>query len=58
MAILPYLDDWLVISPTQEQAIMNTATLLSHVDRLGSKVNSAMRACLSPKRVATILQLL
>ncbi|XP_059894386.1 uncharacterized protein LOC132447566, partial [Gadus macrocephalus] len=79
MAILPYLDDWLVISPTREQAVRDTAMLLSHVDRLGLMVNFtksnltpcrvvsylglvldsvAMRACLSPKRVATILQLL
>ena len=80
MAILPYLDDWLVISPTEEQVIRDTAMLLGHVDmRLGLTVNFtksnltpcqvvsylglvldsvAMRACFSPKRVATILQLL
>ncbi|XP_074506781.1 uncharacterized protein LOC141776850 [Sebastes fasciatus] len=39
LTILPYLDDWLLISPTVEHAVRDTATLLGHVSQLGLTVN-------------------
>ena len=32
LTVLPYLDDWLLVSPTAEQAVRDTAVLLGHVD--------------------------
>ncbi|XP_075325299.1 uncharacterized protein LOC142383412 [Odontesthes bonariensis] len=40
MKILPYLDDWLVCAPSQSQVALDTTCLLSHVARLGLRVNS------------------
>ncbi|XP_075325338.1 uncharacterized protein LOC142383616 [Odontesthes bonariensis] len=39
MKILPYLDDWLVCAPSQSQVALDTTCLLSHVARLGLRVN-------------------
>ncbi|XP_075336649.1 uncharacterized protein LOC142397191 [Odontesthes bonariensis] len=39
MKILPYLDDWLVCAPSQSQAALDTTCLLSHLARLGLRVN-------------------
>ena len=35
LMVLPYLDDWLIVSPTVEQAVKETAVLLGHVTQLG-----------------------
>ncbi|KAK7907526.1 hypothetical protein WMY93_016138 [Mugilogobius chulae] len=37
--ILRYLDDWLICSPSYEQAVRDTETVLAHVHRLGLTVN-------------------
>lgn len=39
MKILPYLDDWLICAPSQSQLALDTSCLLSHVARLGLRVN-------------------
>ncbi|KAJ8001185.1 hypothetical protein DPEC_G00188670 [Dallia pectoralis] len=37
--ILPYLDDWLICAPFQEQVIRNTEEVLAHIQSLGFTVN-------------------
>ncbi|KAJ8011012.1 hypothetical protein DPEC_G00053780 [Dallia pectoralis] len=37
--ILPYLDDWLICAPSQEQVIRNTEEVLAHIQSLGFTVN-------------------
>lgn len=54
MKILPYLDDWLLCSPTQMSATRNTCQLLSHVSRLGLRVNLA-KSSLTPSQTTTFL---
>ena len=49
MRILPYLDDWLVCASTREQALSDTATLLTHVTQLGLTVNFA-KSSLAPSQ--------
>lgn len=39
LTILPYLNDWISISPTAEQAVRNTDTFCGHVNQLGFTVN-------------------
>ncbi|XP_013877945.1 uncharacterized protein LOC106527568 [Austrofundulus limnaeus] len=39
LRILPYLDDWLICAPTKDQATADTLKVLSHIDRLGLRVN-------------------
>ncbi|XP_077395323.1 uncharacterized protein LOC144031774 [Festucalex cinctus] len=39
MKVLPYLDDWLLCAPSRAQVIRDTSDLLSHVARLGIRVN-------------------
>ncbi|XP_077371178.1 uncharacterized protein LOC144014787 [Festucalex cinctus] len=39
MKVLPYLDDWLLCAPSRAQVIQDTSDLLSHVARLGIRVN-------------------
>ena len=34
LTVLPYLDDWLIVSPKAEQAVRDTAVLLGHDSRL------------------------
>ncbi|XP_028302785.1 uncharacterized protein LOC114463411 [Gouania willdenowi] len=56
VSILPYLDDWLVISPTREQVLRDTAALFSHIGNLGLKVNYA-KSNLVPSQVVRYLGL-
>lgn len=39
LKILPYLDDWLICAPSQQQAVRDTETVLSHLRLLGLRVN-------------------
>ncbi len=39
LQVLPYLDDWLLCSHSQEQAVVEITQLLSHIARLGLAVN-------------------
>lgn len=41
LKILPYLDDWLICAPSHAQAVQDTRTVLTHVKRLGLRVNLA-----------------
>lgn len=54
MKVLPYLADLLVCVPSQSQAAQDTVALLSHVARLGLKVN-LKKSCLSPSQTITFL---
>lgn len=54
--ILPYLDDWLICSPSQTRVAEDTACLLSHAARLGLKVN-VEKSCLIPSQVTTFIGL-
>ncbi|XP_029441848.1 LOW QUALITY PROTEIN: uncharacterized protein LOC115081559 [Rhinatrema bivittatum] len=54
LRILPYLDDWLVCAPTQEQAHNDTALLLNHVSHLGLTVNFA-KSSLVPSQQTTFI---
>lgn len=54
LRILPYLDDWLVCAPTQEQAQNNTSLLLHHVSQLGLTVNFA-KSLLIPSQQITFI---
>ncbi|XP_030293378.1 uncharacterized protein LOC115593839 [Sparus aurata] len=49
LAVLPYLDDWLIVSPTAEQAVRDTAVLLGHVNQLGLTVNYS-KSSLTPSQ--------
>ena len=46
---MPYLDDWLIVSPTAEQAVRDTAVLLRHVNQLGLTVNYS-KSSLTPSQ--------
>ncbi|KAL0200730.1 hypothetical protein M9458_003917, partial [Cirrhinus mrigala] len=39
LRILTYIDDWLIIADSREEAIQNTARALAHITALGFKVN-------------------
>lgn len=52
--ILPYLDDWLVCAPTQEQAHSDTSLLLRHVLQLGLTVNYAKSSLIPSQQVTFI----
>lgn len=54
MRILPYLDNWLLCSPTKQQAARNTRLLLEHVQKLGLAVNKA-KSCLNPVQTITYI---
>ncbi|XP_028302770.1 LOW QUALITY PROTEIN: uncharacterized protein LOC114463422 [Gouania willdenowi] len=57
LKVLPYLDDWLICAPSRVQASQDTEHLLSHVARLGLKVN-VEKSCLVPSRVTTFIGVL
>ena len=52
--VLPYLDDWLICAPSQARAAQITERLLSHVNRLGLRVNFE-KSCLDPAQHITFL---
>ncbi|XP_047454133.1 uncharacterized protein LOC125016013 [Mugil cephalus] len=54
MKVLPYLDDWLICAPSQSQVALDTTHLLSHVARLGLKVNFT-KSCLVPSQSTLFL---
>jgi hypothetical protein len=54
MKILPYLDDWLICAPSQSQVALDTTLLLSHVARLGLRVNLT-KSCLVPSQSIVFL---
>ncbi|XP_062372037.1 uncharacterized protein LOC134059609 [Sardina pilchardus] len=54
MKILPYLDDWLICAPSQSQLALDTTCLLSHVARLGLRVNFT-KSCLEPSQSTVFL---
>jgi len=54
MKILPYLDDWLICAPSRLQSTQDTALLLSHVARLGLRVNME-KSCLNPSQSLTFI---
>ena len=56
MKILPYLDDWLVCAPSRRQVAEDTARLVSHVARLGLKVNME-KSFLVPSQTTTFIGL-
>lgn len=54
--IANYLDDWVICSPTEQQARNNTKVVLTHLQNLGLKLNSR-KSCLIPTKVVTYLGL-
>lgn len=54
--IANYLDDWLICSPTEQQARNNTKVVLTHLQNLGLKLNSK-KSCLIPTKAVTYLGL-
>ena len=56
MKVLPYLDDWLICAPSRAQVADQTERLLSHVSRLGLKVNLE-KSCLNPLQTTTFIGL-
>ena len=52
--VLPYLEDWLVCAPSRPQVAQDTVRLLSHVARLGLRVNTE-KSCLDPAQQVTYL---
>lgn len=47
--ILPYLDDWLICTPSRQEAAVQTARVLSHIACLGLRVNTE-KSCLVPSQ--------
>ena len=47
--ILNYLDDWLICSPTEHQAQLDTMAVLSHLENLGLALNRE-KSCLIPSQ--------
>ncbi len=56
LRIANYLDDWVICSPTEQQARSNTKVVLAHLQKLGLTLNSK-KSCLTPTRVVTYLGL-
>ena len=54
LLVLPYLDDWLVVSRSSEQAAADTRRLLSHVAALGFTVNWG-KSSLTPSQSVVFL---
>ena len=54
LKVLPYLDDWLICASSRAQVSRDTARLLSHMARLGLKVNMA-KSCLVPSQATTFI---
>ena len=54
MQILPYLDDWLICTPTRERAEQDTTALLGLVERLSLTVNYG-KSCLIPSHQVLFL---
>lgn len=54
--IANYLDDWVICSPTEQQARNNIKVILTHLQNLGLKLNSK-KSCLIPTKVVTYLGL-
>lgn len=54
LRILPYLDDWLICSQSEDQARADIATVLAHVADLGLKVNFR-KSSLMPSQEAVFL---
>ncbi len=52
--ILNYLDDWLILAQSEVKLLSHRSLLLSHLDRLGLRVNFAKRA-LSPSQRISVL---
>jgi len=74
--ILNYIDDWVILAQSQQQAVRHRDVVLAHIKKLGLRLNAkksvlspsqktsflgvlwdsvAMRACLSPARITSIL---
>ncbi|KAL0195070.1 hypothetical protein M9458_008642, partial [Cirrhinus mrigala] len=56
LRIANYLDNWVICSPTEQQARSNTKVVLAHLQKLGLTLNSK-KSCLTPTRVVTYLGL-
>lgn len=41
LTILNYIDDWLLCSPSQEEVVVNTSKVLSHISALGLTLNKS-----------------
>ncbi len=52
--ILNYLDDWLIVAQSEVELLSHRTLLLSHLERLGLRVNFA-KSALSPSRRASFL---
>jgi hypothetical protein len=56
LQVLPYLDDWLLCSHSQEQAVLEITQLLAHITRLGLSVNFS-KSRLTPSQSVRFLGL-
>ncbi len=56
LRIANYLDDWVISSPTAQQARSNPKVVLAHLQKLGLTLNHK-KSCLTPTRVVTYLGL-
>ncbi|KAL0149855.1 hypothetical protein M9458_054903, partial [Cirrhinus mrigala] len=54
MRILPYLDDWLLCTPTRQQAMQDSKLLLRHMQKLGFSVNET-KSCLIPVQTTVFI---
>ena len=52
--VLPYLDDWLIQAASRQQAIVDTARVVSHVQSLGFRLNRE-KSVLTPSRSVTFV---
>ncbi|KAJ7996342.1 hypothetical protein DPEC_G00236110 [Dallia pectoralis] len=52
--ILNYIDDWLILAPSEHLAVRHRDVVLAHINKLGLRLNAG-KSVLSPVQVTTFL---